>query len=350
MTLPLRIPKAGTIIERARAATRPPAISLADASAIVGEAGLGRLLHLRNLPNGWRNRVGLAITSRGRFILRGYPPRWTDEAVVHEHSIMEELERRSFAAPRLVRGPSGATRIEVGSGRYAVLSYEQGRSLTGYHLRRSALRSIQWRAGRLLGEYHRVLAGFTPAGRHHLGLDPATGQAARDVAWHRRTLRELHGRDSLPSIFPSEKDAGPWEDRLAGLDDAIAGAALPVTVIHGDFGLHNILFAQDGTAVVHDFELARLDYRAVDLVTALSRFRSDEFVPAFVSGLEAADGLEEREWEMLPLLWEWYRIRGAIQSWEAFARFGGEHRLDAARRRLEEAVAVRQGAKGVLQT
>ncbi|MEN8198403.1 MAG: phosphotransferase, partial [Pseudomonadota bacterium] len=53
------------------------------------------------------------------------------------------------------------------------------------------------------------------------------------------------------------------------LEEALGDAQLPRLVIHGDFGIHNMLFHDNESATLLDFELARLEWRLSDLVLVL---------------------------------------------------------------------------------
>lgn len=335
-----RIPKPGLMVERGRAWFRPPAMTPALVATILEPLDLGRVERVRNVANGWRNRIVVVEVGGERVVVRGYPSRWPTESVRCEHSILEVLAGRGFPAPRVLRGGDDSTLIEVEGERYAVLSFEDGRSFTGYYLHPGTIRRLQEEAGALLAGFHRSLGSFRPPTRHHLGLDPVTDEPVRTLRWYLDVLDRVRKIES-----PNESDllarVDELGERLIVLEPVIMDAPLPRTVVHGDFGLHNILFRQHGPALLHDFELARYDIRLVDVVAALSRIRS-QFRPSFLTGLRSGGGIDETEWELLPRVWEWYRLTGAIQSWEVFARHGGNHRLEAAHRRLVEADRVRR--------
>jgi Ser/Thr protein kinase RdoA (MazF antagonist) len=122
---------------------------------------------------------------------------------------------------------------------------------------------------------------------------------------------------------------------LAGI---LEDVNLPRGVIHGDFGVHNLLFRPDGTAVVHDFELARIEWRVVDVIIVLSRL-GEERGREFLTAYRAASDLTPGELRHLDEVWQYYRLRGAVQSWNSFLELGGMRRLETARRRVEEADA-----------
>jgi Ser/Thr protein kinase RdoA (MazF antagonist) len=189
---------------------------------------------------------------------------------------------------------------------------------------------------------HDLLGPFQPDAAHHLSLSAASDDRARHLAWF---LDEL---DVLPTRVPSgtaeagelhgalADRAGEIADQLVELDRAIGRADLPRTVIHGDFGLHNLIFRPDGTAVVTDFELARRELRLIDLVIVLSRTPHKD-AEAFLSAYIDETSVSSDEWRQLANVWRYYRLTGAVQSWSNHFAHGGVDRLRTARARLAEA-------------
>jgi Ser/Thr protein kinase RdoA (MazF antagonist) len=338
----VRLPRPGTFRDYLRARSGPPAIPIDVVTEILSAAGLGRPRSVRNLVHGWRTSVVEVATGDGRFVVRRYPDRWSDSAIEHEQSILLELAQRRFPAPRLVGGGDGISLWVEDGARYSVQTFETGVTLAGFYLPRAATERLQRIIGGVLVEFHGVMAGFVPRGSHHLGVDPETGLRRRDLQWHLEAIDRLGERGE---IFPTLIGTGgppSLRSRLIDLDQSIEEADLPRAIIHGDYGLHNIILRRSGEAVVHDFELSRPEIRLLDVAASLSRIRP-EFRSHFLGGVRAADGMEPREMEMLPAVWEWYRIRGAVQSADAYTRLGGEHRRAAVAKRLAEAADLRSG-------
>lgn len=340
--IPLRVPKPGTVREYLRARIQSPAISLETVSEVLGDAGFGPPVSVRNLTHGWRTNIVMVITSGPRLILRRYPDRWSDSAVEHEHSLLLELERRDYLAPRLIELGDGSYTRRIDGARYSVQTFEPGRVLTGFYMNRAEIQKTQRSIGTVLAEFHRVLEGFVPSGEHHLGIDPHTGRQRRDLDWHIDAIDRLDAETELGSPFGNPDEITSLRTRLVELDDLIEATDLPKAIVHGDYGLHNIIFRESGRVVVHDFELSRWDIRLLDLAASLSRLWP-EYRADFLDGLLAGDGVSSAELEMLGPVWEWYRIRGAVQSAEAYSRLGGQHRRAAVSRRLDEAGEIRSG-------
>lgn len=337
----VRVPRPGTLRDYLRARTSPPAISVDVVTEILVGGGLGRPRSVRNLTHGWRTSVVEVATDDGHFVVRRYPDRWSDLAIEHEQSILLELARRRFPAPRLVGAGHGSFLWVVDGARYSVQMFEDGVTLAGFWLTHAQTRRLQRLIGGVLVEFHHVMAGVIPRGRHHLGVDPRTGLRRRDLDWHLEVIDRL---GTNRNVFPTVGLDGTssLRSRLIELDQSIEGADLPLAIIHGDYGLHNIIVRRSGEAVVHDFELSRPDIRLLDVAASLSRIRP-EFRSHFLAGVLEADGMEPRELEMLEAVWEWYRIRGAVQSAEAYMRLGGEHRRATVAKRLTEAAELRSG-------
>ena len=100
---------------------------------------------------------------------------------------------------------------------------------------------------------------------------------------------------------------------MCQLDEALPERQLPRVVIHGDYGLHNMLFRPDGAAMLLDFELSRLEWRLVDLVIMMSRL-SVAKGRAFLTGYQSAYPLSEQEWQLFPQVWQNYMLRGAVSN------------------------------------
>jgi glycosyltransferase involved in cell wall biosynthesis len=211
------------------------------------------------------------------------------------------------------------------------------------------------KSGQLLGLLHRQLMGFQPEGQHHLGFQTGGTNRHRDLSWHLNKLHEL--RWKTQNLANSEnKDDARWlsdrseriEERLIQLDQRLSEASLPRLVIHGDYGIHNMLFHQDGSATVHDFELARTEWRLIDLAAALTRM-DDSRGRLFLAAYHDEYPLDPEEWNLLPQVWQQYRLRGAIQYWDNFFKLGDGYRLKAARKRILQAEQILVNRKKLWQ-
>jgi Ser/Thr protein kinase RdoA (MazF antagonist) len=126
-------------------------------------------------------------------------------------------------------------------------------------------------------------------------------------------------------------------------------------VIHGDYGLHNLLFRKDGTVIPIDFELARLEWRLSDLVSCMSRLRYGDgaydfqSIRWFLAAYDVEHPLSDDEWRLFPEVWRFYKLQGAVQYWSSYFETGGPARkLIAARDALEQAARVADDPGGLL--
>ncbi|HEX6655202.1 MAG TPA: phosphotransferase, partial [Candidatus Limnocylindria bacterium] len=185
-----------------------------------------------------------------------------DASIASEHAVLEELRRQGAQAVRLRRTTTGETLVHDGTDRVAVFD-----ALNGYvpmHellLAPGARRRAAGAAGTALARLHEALRTFTPPTTPSTGLDPVGGRA-RPSSWHVERLE-------APTADATFRAAA---GRLRELDPMLAALNLRATVIHGDFGPYNLLVRRGQPMVLADFELARRDWRLVDVATAVPRF------------------------------------------------------------------------------
>lgn len=254
-------------------------------------------------------------TARGPILIKRYKSTVEDEAIVTEHGVLTRLAELDLPAPRLVAAPDGATFIQGPRGRYAAFRYEEG-YLPSHEVASSARtrHRLTHAAGRVLGLLHAALEGSEPAGWPTAGL-------GRDGARLVPSVRLAARLAASP-----EADTAAVADRLLELDASLEAAAPAVTLIHGDFGPYNLLVQPGRPILVIDFELARRDWRLVDLATALPRFVisrtgfSPDRLDAFVSGyLGVAPGMRA-ELALVPSVLELLSLRRAAVCLERLGR------------------------------
>jgi Ser/Thr protein kinase RdoA (MazF antagonist) len=335
-----RLVKPGRVREIVTAARRAPTIAPATVAEVLSLHRLELIGTPRNLPLGWRNALVSVNTTGGKVVVKRYPARWQDDAITHEHSILAELEKAMFPAVRVRIGADGGSWAELEDGRYSVFDFIDGWSLTGCYLSDGSRRRALECAGRILARFHAVLADFEPLGAHHLGFDGRSGRRRRDLDWYRETIDQLEHID-WPAPAAENREwfaarASRVSSALEEADSVLRGSSLTRTVIHGDFGLHNILFTPGG--VVHDLELARVDWALVDIVIASYRL-PPAAAEIFTTGYRAAADLTAAEWELFPAVQTHTRLTGALQSLRTYLEEGGPERVRTSARRIEQALA-----------
>jgi Ser/Thr protein kinase RdoA (MazF antagonist) len=356
-----RVPRASRISDFVAARTGGPAIDPAEVGEVLARYGLEPTGSGQNLRLGRRSR-NVAVSCRtGPKVVKRYRPRWRPAAVRYGHSILVRLEELGFPAVRLVRTPEGATWTQLDDGLYAVFDLVRGTNYSLNYLRRRDRLELTRVAATTLARMHRTLEDFTPLGEHHLSFASPTGDRVRDVAWHAAKLEELRARsatledpEALACTARLTELADPVLEQITSLEPRLADAALPRLVIHGDFGLHNLIFPSPGRAVPIDFEVARLDWRVNDLVSALGkyRFRDGSYdlaaMERFIEGYAPAFPFTPDELALFPDVWRLYRLRAAVQYWNSYFETSGPVRkLRSALLAIDQAAWVADRPDGI---
>jgi Ser/Thr protein kinase RdoA (MazF antagonist) len=335
-----RLLRPGRLKLRVRGAVARPDLAPATLDGILDDYGLNRAGKAHNLAFALRSESAWVGTDDGRVVVRVYRQHWPDQVIRHEHSVLRHLESTGYPAVRLLTRLDRETITRVGERRVAVFRFSEGVNLAGSVL----IPSDGWvEASRLLGtllaRLHRATAGFVPQGAHHLSLDADDPIGARLEA----QLETLGSLAASPANHPDaawlQARASDIERRLVRLAGVVADSDLEVSVIHGDFGFHNVLLRRDGGATVHDFELARRDWCLVDVVETISPMPPERAHHLLDGYRSEADG-EPKDWQWLAEMWEYHRLGGAVRSWKSFSERGDIDRLAAARARVEEADRV----------
>ena len=347
----LRLPRKSRITSSVAARMHDPAIDEETLGAVLEEFGIPRIGTARNIWLSRRNRNVVVATGSGRKVVKLYRPQWSAETVECAHSILRRLEDVRFPAPRLVRRPLGDDQVTTGHGVAAVFDFIDGANLSLHYLLRPDRLELTIEAGSTLAALHRSLQGFTPSGQHHLGFAGAGGPRHRDLRWFAETIAELIDRSgelTEPGVAARVGSLVARSDQtyssLEQLDRKLSDTSLPRLVIHGDYGLHNLLFRRRLPAVPVDFELARLDWRVFDLISALGKHRFKggaydfESMKAFQRGYASRFPLTEEERALFPDAWRLYKLQAAVQYWLSyFMTDGPARKLDSALDALDQA-------------
>jgi glycosyltransferase involved in cell wall biosynthesis/aminoglycoside phosphotransferase (APT) family kinase protein len=310
---------------------------------ILAHYGLELTRPLENLPFGRRSSNVLVYTSAGKKVFKRYRDKWQFERIVYEHSVLKQLQRIDFPAIRLTLTPAGESWVQQGGHTYALFDYIEGTSYSANYIPRTQLVKLHWLLGKALAQFHRQLAGFVGEGAHHLGFATYDSERRRNLEWHLNVLGGLAERsrgvtdpEAYDLLHQIDEKGDRIGEALGQLDAVLAGAELPRLLIHGDYGLHNVLFPGDGTVTLLDFELTRLEWRLIDLVIMISRLTAENS-RAFMAGYQSEFTLSEQEWQLLPQVWQYYMMRGAVQYCYNYFELGGVQRLTAAHGRLKQA-------------
>ncbi len=292
-----------------RAALPAPAVS-----AILSAYGL--------VPAGLPRRLGSATargdsvrvrTTVGQVVVKRYKQSVTNRAVAVEHSVLAQLETVEFPAPRLRRMPSGVTSVEFAGRQHAVYDYLEGyRDPRDFLMGPSDRRRVDMLAATALADLHLVLAEHAPPASEALGFARRGGDRVRPMTWY---------AEQLASVAAPRRVRAWLESALWRTWDALERERLPITVIHGDFGWHNLLVKPGKRLVVVDFELARLDWRTADLAIALPRFAVSRFgadigrARHFLETYRRRSGATRAELRRIPDVLAFLSIDRAVVAW-----------------------------------
>lgn len=329
--------KPGRSVEAFSALIRRPAIAPQQARDVLTAFGLRLLSAPSNLSTGWRNHLVVVNTDDGPKVLKRHADRWRAETVVHEHSILNHLAGKGFPAPHPLTLQDGDTIWQDEFGHWSVFDYVRGLNATGRYLSDQVLGDLLREAGNTLAAYHRIVDDVVLGGHHHLDVDLDDLDRRLDV------LKQ----QTRPDLAPLLDKATHLSERLGQLGAQLADAPLKRLVVHGDYGLHNLLFQRDGQVFVHDFELSHLNWRLVDVAAASSRI-GVRWRHVFADSYRQSSGIDDGEWRFLPQVWEFHRLSGAIRSWENYLQYGDQRRLEKAKRRIVEAEDVANHGPGGL--
>ncbi len=324
-------PRPSRVYLHAHSVCRPLDVDRKVIEDVLGEYDLEPTGHHRNLPMGRRNRSILVNTRSGEMVLRQYRSWWTPDAVLWEHSILTRLAELGFCAPRLRRTKTTNSYVARGSSLFSLVDYVEGTSYAQAIMPRSLHLELLRRAGRALARFHRTLMHFAPRGQHHLGFGPDGQDRRPGVFWYEQRLQELtsklgtaNGNSDTTYIHKLAQHSTSLIDRLYRLESVLKGEALPTVIVHGDYGLHNIVFRRGEELALLDFELARLEWRLIEIVQVVSRYwdcerpdMSDQ-IEAIVASYVSEYPLSPDEWRLFPEVWAYYHLRAAVQYWNSY--------------------------------
>lgn len=346
-----RLPRPAQVYEYARSRSRSVDIDVETVHSVLEGYGLTWSDPPLNLPLSRRTRNVVVQTSAGRKVLKRYRTRFGMTAILYGHSILEHLAEINFPAARLVSTATGETYVSHGGSNYAVFDFVEGTNYSLSYLWRAHYLLLMEGIGCNLASLHLALRGFVPKGQHHLGFTSYEGNWQRDLLWYAGQVEELRARSrDLP--YGQARLCAAWMahnsggivDALAELDAELRLSSLPRQIIHGDYGLHNVVFQKSGTITTLDFELSRLEWRLTDLVLILSRLRQRggeydlEGIRRFLHGYQSVFPIPEDEWGFIPLVWRFHKLRASLISWSTYFESGGTlGKLLSAREALNQA-------------
>jgi len=276
-----------------------------------GLAASGRA-HTLSAP-GARGATVRLMTSGGDVVVKRYKDGVEPSALAIEQAVLSALAEKEFFVPRLRRTSDGSTSVTLDGTSFAISDairgYRHPHELMMAPADRRQLESI---AGRLLAELHVSLEDVDVPPSATLGFAPGKGQRVRDVDWYTTRLADA----PAPRRVRAWVHASLWQ-----LWETLEAERLPITIIHGDYGPYNLLVRAGSVPIIVDFELARRDWRLVDLASGIAWFarrrRSFDFAAArrFLDAYRIASGASGDELARIPEVAAFLTLQRAVIAW-----------------------------------
>jgi len=306
-------------------------------------------LNLVNAPKptigGSRNYTLIIETSKGKKVFKQYKESLGESTIIQEHSILNYLNRVNFPAARLVPTKNGETLLHYNNRRYALYDYVDGFTLYDYVLSPSLRKKYISIAGKQLAMLHRILKDFVPQGFNPDGFNLETGKRWRNFSWYDQILVNCKKKLTFPTKKMRNSKLSFLLDKVQFLQDLFLNtdkilnmADLNYQVIHKDFGQANVLYTQHNSPVIIDFEIARIDWKIVDLIDGWVNFckcRTGfnlEKMRAFYNAYNNILRLKKNELAYIPQIWKFLSITKCILFLNQFCEAGSKRALKKAYR------------------
>lgn len=319
---------------------------------IIGNYSVKLIGEVTSIPFKSRSLHFILNTTEGKKILKRYKSSVNHSVIATEHSILDYLAAIDFPAPRLIPTDDGETLISLAGHYYVMFDYLD--EYFHYHnylmLPRQKLKFIELSA-LTLATLHSVLWDFTPLGSNPEGFISKDGDRLRDTLWHVAMLETCQRELNSLSVF-NDDDTMSYRvlvyehgdnvmTEIQKLSIEIAEAKLPRGIIHGDYGPYNLLIRRYKPVVILDFELARIDWRILDITKSLPYFVRDSFgfsfnnARAYVKSYHGAFPLDPSEVSSIPLIWKYITLKRLIVCWHRFRGTQAKRWLNEAKLQLQ---------------
>lgn len=283
-------------------------------------------------------------------MLKMYKESLGQSTIVQEHSILKYLEKISFPAVRIEATRIGETLVQRHNTRYALFNFvDNGFHSYDYIKTPHQSRQCIAVAGKTLALLHDKLKNFIPEGYNPDGFKSRAGKRYRDLEWFVNKLkicidqtRSISEKKNKKKNLWLRRRAGDLENGLKKTNALIDDANLPRQIIHKDYGPSNLLFRKNALPVVLDFEIARLDWRIVDIIDGWQGFCIDRFgynikkMKYFLDAYQAHLPLTRDEIKLMPAVWKLIELRSCIRYWYAYCHTGDRVSLTKACKNLNE--------------
>jgi Ser/Thr protein kinase RdoA (MazF antagonist) len=214
----------------------------------------------------------------------------------------------------------------------------------------SKVTNLVFLAGKTLGTLHKQLCTFMPDCFNPDGFNPQTGKRWRDTEWFLNKIQESSkiysdskDKRQKRKLFLALRKIETFADDLIKVNSFLEQAGLPYQIIHKDFGKSNVLFRKNGEPVVVDFEIARMDWKIIDLINGWEQFCknksgfSGKKLKIFLNAYIEKQPLHEIEFNYIFYVWKYLNITRSIFFVNDFLTFNKEKSFKKALHYLKEA-------------
>jgi len=306
--------------------------NLPDFEAVLSLYGLKLTSTPTAAPGGMRNKNVIIETDQGKKLLKCYKSSLGDSTIVQEHSILQYLQQQAFPAVRITPSKSEKTLVSIGQDRYVIFDFiEGGFRLFDYMLPRNQVNRFIVMAGSILADLHNCLKDFIPNGYNPDGLHKKSRHRIRGPEWFLEKLTTTQKRVSArhktlksPHEREFQRQASYVGDLIYGVGDRLSRVELPCQIIHKDYNRSNLLFRKNRSPVIIDFEMARLDWKVIDIISGWEGFCYHkkginlDKARLFLRSYLRKNTLTKDEMDLIPTVWQFLDLRRFVLSWHRY--------------------------------
>ncbi len=304
----------------------------AELSDCISHFDLGKIQSIKEFHRGSRRAPKVIITTdSGKFLLKRRAHGKNDSTrVAFAHQIQLKLAHEGFPLPRLVPTSTDKhTILIIESNIYEMFEHIAGANYDG-----SLDSTLD--AGRVLGDFHRLLAGFQsdhepPTGSYHNAplVQRAIRQTVSSLPVDARPPTDILNE----TVYSLEKTYQQCAEQINKVD--ISG--WPMQIVHGDWHPGNVLFKDRKVVAVIDYDAARLQQKVTDIANGALQFSilggsadptkwpgflDQTRLKRFIRGYESANAISGPERKAIPYLMCQAMIAEAVLPIAATGTFG----------------------------
>ncbi|KPK81961.1 MAG: hypothetical protein AMJ81_10195 [Phycisphaerae bacterium SM23_33] len=304
----------------------------AELATCLSHYDTGIIHSIEEFPRGSRRAPKVVIKcERGKFLFKRRAHGKEDlQKVAFTHHVQLHLAGEGFPLPHLIGArPDNNSMLVWKDHIYELFEFVEGGPYDGSL-------DATFDSGRILGLYHKLLAGFhsdyVPSkGSYHgnKAIVEAIGNTARSLP--------MNGRPE-PSVLMETVDfLKEGYGKCAAGADEVGLEDWPVQIVHGDWHPGNMLFRKKLVVAVIDYDSARLHQRIVDLANGALQFSiiggsedpsqwpeylDETRLKRFLRGYDSVNVISKAELKIVPFLMCEAMIAEAVLPIAATGSFG----------------------------